>query len=651
MTTYRIRILHVSDLHERVLLDWMPEDRKQKILNGAAQRHRVLGDKFQSVLETIHEKRPIDIVCFTGDIADWGLPEEYARATKRMETLLEWTGVDKRRFFPVPGNHDVNRSPHGATWSEMRKLGAEDADGLARWMAGQVKPRGTTDAWPDELLQRTNAFWTWVDKDLGRTSLLPGAKDRHPRLGYREALRFPDLPFDVHIVGLDSAWLAGDDHDAKKLRLTSYQINRLARDVDGEPLPGFRLALVHHPLGELADEEESTRLLAESVHLLLHGHQHKPMAKEQHEIDLRLPTLAAGSLFEGDYGDKWTNAFNVIDVQLDDRGNPVQYDVEFWGWSERGFWHKNGAIYEHAGDGRLKWKVGKKSPNTKGVGRGRSPSTAPPANPSKTPTRTSIVLDRIDQWTTILNDCASRNDHQVFVVHGTKQQDLSLFIQRIKSYLHEECKEPPHRAKLVEYKNDRSLPTTADEWKRPILEVNENKGAEFRIGLPRETRDVCPVYVLTARGGGPLRNLNDAAVDGLVSLFCDQLDDIVNGLVADGRLKHPLRFVIPVEHETRGGSPQLTRLNKGLSRLRTLKYMSLREVDFPPWDEVWADITSDTKGFEGAKDDADLQKRCKNAYDTVEAHPQRTLQMLGDALHRIVVVEWEPEQERKRWKK
>ena len=40
---HRLRILHLSDLHERVALDWMDEERKAKIHANAGNRHRVLG--------------------------------------------------------------------------------------------------------------------------------------------------------------------------------------------------------------------------------------------------------------------------------------------------------------------------------------------------------------------------------------------------------------------------------------------------------------------------------------------------------------------------------------------------------------------------------------------------------------------------------
>ena len=139
------------------------------------------------------------------------------------------------------------------------------------------------------------------------------------------------LGVPVHVIGLDSAWLCGDDNDSGKILLTQGQIDTLTRAGNGSPLrPGFRLALVHHPLAALADGRSSQRLLADTVDLLLHGHQHDPITETHQDPDHILRVIAAGSLFEGDHGDKWINEFHIIDAQLNDEGQPLKYDLEFW---------------------------------------------------------------------------------------------------------------------------------------------------------------------------------------------------------------------------------------------------------------------------------------------------------------------------------
>ncbi|WP_089939168.1 metallophosphoesterase family protein [Candidatus Entotheonella palauensis] len=95
---YRLRILHVSDLHERGSRE-----------NEHWRRRRVLGNAWERNLQEVLQDGPIDLVCFTGDVADWGSPEEYERVTDFFEALVERLGLGRERLFIVPGNHDIAR--------------------------------------------------------------------------------------------------------------------------------------------------------------------------------------------------------------------------------------------------------------------------------------------------------------------------------------------------------------------------------------------------------------------------------------------------------------------------------------------------------------------------------------------------------------
>jgi hypothetical protein len=62
-----LRILHVSDLHERAAYEGMPEDRQPKLRWDANQRGQVLGWRFFDTLRQL-TNGGVDIVCFTGDL-------------------------------------------------------------------------------------------------------------------------------------------------------------------------------------------------------------------------------------------------------------------------------------------------------------------------------------------------------------------------------------------------------------------------------------------------------------------------------------------------------------------------------------------------------------------------------------------------------
>ena len=325
--SFKLRLLHISDLHER-------GSRERELW----RRRRVLGEKWLNNLDDLKAAGPFHLVCFTGDAADWGLAEEYAKVTEFFQVTSQRLGVPLERFFLIPGNHDICRKVAEEDWKNLRNNLYHTTDqAISRWLKGEKAPWGFQDAQRDALLTRQNAYRDWLRNDLKRPDLLPDP-NLHPHLGYRQTVRLPEFPFDVHLIGLDSAWLAGDDSDAGKLRLTEDQAMRLTSDAQGNPLGGFRLALIHHPLTDLADGAPCQRLLAERVDVLLRGHLHEPEPAEWADPDWHLRQVAAGCLCEGHGADQYPNACEVIEITLDAQGRPQRYDLWFRGWSERGFW-------------------------------------------------------------------------------------------------------------------------------------------------------------------------------------------------------------------------------------------------------------------------------------------------------------------------
>jgi 3',5'-cyclic AMP phosphodiesterase CpdA len=98
MAEHRVRILHLSDLHERG-----PRE------GETWRRRRVLGEAWERNLDVLAEDGAVDLVCFTGDAADWGLAEQYEAATEFFDAALERLGLGRERLFVVPGNHDIAR--------------------------------------------------------------------------------------------------------------------------------------------------------------------------------------------------------------------------------------------------------------------------------------------------------------------------------------------------------------------------------------------------------------------------------------------------------------------------------------------------------------------------------------------------------------
>jgi tetratricopeptide (TPR) repeat protein/predicted MPP superfamily phosphohydrolase len=344
MKAHRLRILHVSDLHLRSRAE-EPD---------AWRRRRVLGEAWEKNLDAVRRHGPIDLLCFTGDLVQSGKAEEYAALTDFVEAMLTRLGLDRERLFVVPGNHDIDRDVAKEAWTALRGLGWNEGGALSHWMATGRPPPRIRASICDEVLARQDAYRAWVRDTLHRPELLPSAAG-HPRLGYRVTLS--DFPFPLHVIGLDSAWLAGDDADASKLRLTDGQVGRLCDGLDG-----FRLALIHHPLTDLADGGECRDLLARRVDLLLRGHLHQPRASLWSEPGRELREMAAGCLYEHD---TYPNACQVIEIDLDERGQPeLPYRIWFRSWASGGeFWFDDNSRYEATREGWLTWPPSSSPPS------------------------------------------------------------------------------------------------------------------------------------------------------------------------------------------------------------------------------------------------------------------------------------------------
>lgn len=349
----RLRILHISDLHERAAFSGMPPKRQAVLDWDARERGYVLGAHFLDALQQLRDPG-VHVVCFTGDLADWGHPAEYQAATKRIEQILQAVNVPRERFFAVPGNHDVQRTVHDEVRLRLRAWFADshDAQRLGRWYSQvQDAPPGLEAKGREQLLERTAAFWDWLAAFRGDGLRPQGSQ----LLGYRRSLSpgaLPGISTQVHIVGLDSAWMCGADDDQGHILVTEAQVDAHVRD-GANPLDGLRIGLIHHPIDHLADHHEVRRALAnDGVDLLLHGHQHTPAAIVSHEPGAYLRVLAAGCLIEGDLGKGWPNGFQLIEV------DPSSLDatIHFRKWVARPrSWFKGSDIYSDARDGVLAW--------------------------------------------------------------------------------------------------------------------------------------------------------------------------------------------------------------------------------------------------------------------------------------------------------
>jgi tetratricopeptide (TPR) repeat protein len=342
----RLRILHLSDLHmgqERGATRWRLRD--------------VLGQAWRDNLDAIAQDRPVDLVCFTGDLAFSGKSEQYREAGEAIEFLLHQLKLDKSRFFCVPGNHDIDRDLEADAWRQLRDAHDVRPEDFDPWIAGGRAPRGCENAWIDAVLLRRRAYDDWLTT-FGLDHFRP-QHHRHGRLGYRITFASGELgnAAPLHIVGFDSAWLAGDgDHreqDNANLRLTREQVGRLLSDDNGDPLTGHAIGLIHHPFSNLIENESQSMpglMSRMGLGLLLHGHLHDLRLTEWASPRHGLHISSAGSQYQRN---DVPNTIHLLDLDLSSGEKLRPVSVWVRAWSSEGFWHDDNSRYAGMRNGRL----------------------------------------------------------------------------------------------------------------------------------------------------------------------------------------------------------------------------------------------------------------------------------------------------------
>lgn len=206
----------------------------------------------------------IDALLLSGDLAFAGDPAEYARVRPVLESLAGAAGINLRRVYAVPGNHDVERRRHGdrnlRRMLQVLRMGVEEVDEV---LSNPVDR--------ELLLSRFQGF-----RQLARALALAALDEEE------DALQAWSLPMAaraglaVRIVGLNTALLCMDDDDQGRLRLPPALLERRTGLAASRP-DELVIALSHHPLHAdwLADQGALRAWLQGRVHVNLCGHNHE----------------------------------------------------------------------------------------------------------------------------------------------------------------------------------------------------------------------------------------------------------------------------------------------------------------------------------------------------------------------------------------
>ena len=281
-------ILHISDIHFRYPFCDRNDDLdgyvRNELVYHASQQIKDFGD--------------VDAMLVSGDIAFRGIAEEYAAATKWLESLATSVGCNKRRIYVVPGNHDVDRSifttnPRARDVVQSIKE-AGDNGVRNRILTEQLSQE---DAAPDlfSSIEQYNLFAAKYD-----CQIFPG------RMSWSTALRI-DSRTVLQMYGLNSTLVSGvDDEDGMgSLFVGAVQLGfpRTPGAVD--------LIIAHHPTEWMSDQDQLEMRLYGTPNIVLFGHRHLQAVRRDHGGSI---VFSAGSVNPDRGQAGWEPAYNLIEL-------------------------------------------------------------------------------------------------------------------------------------------------------------------------------------------------------------------------------------------------------------------------------------------------------------------------------------------------
>lgn len=261
--------LHVSDFHIRG--------------GDSYDRETVLEELVKSTKWFRENGRIADLIFASGDIAHSGKPDQYALASTFFDELLEAAGLDRRRLFVVPGNHDVDRD---LSTDLSRTLSSqEESDNYFR--PGRQKLH---------LKVKLQAFQRWFD------GYFEGIRQFADDSSYGPVEAVEIRGFTLGILPINSCIFALDGFDREKLWIGRRSVRDAVKSLN-QTNARLKLALLHHPFDWLHPEDRTPvkSELQEGVDVILRGHLHEPDAEFIQSPSGKALHIAAGATYQSSH--------------------------------------------------------------------------------------------------------------------------------------------------------------------------------------------------------------------------------------------------------------------------------------------------------------------------------------------------------------
>lgn len=305
--------LHLSDWHEGI------EKYKPDLIG--CDRSTVC----RALIRDIEKRRKIsshlaqvDFIIFSGDLTFSGEHHQYTTAkTQFLDEVLKASGCRRNCLFLVPGNHDLDRK-------RLEKLPQEIRESLPCEKPDDLDVQGWVKDWleqqPDRelLLNPFAEYRRFVHSYTGQKSCDYGSLKRLNINGVK-----------VMLLGLNSALMAGrhkndqNEYDDKGFLIvgapqmdpTLSRIRNIEQNLESQPLL-LKIAVMHHPFEWLCqwDKDRIERLLRNTFHFVLQGHEHKGDATSIISPIGNCCLISAGSSFDRI---NYPNGYNFVHLDFD----------------------------------------------------------------------------------------------------------------------------------------------------------------------------------------------------------------------------------------------------------------------------------------------------------------------------------------------
>jgi len=279
-----------------------------------------------------------------------------------------------------------------------------------------------------------------------------------------------------------------------------------------------------------------------------------------------------------------------------------------------------------------------------GTARGTPAASVTVRSVSHQPSHFSLVIDRTKQWRAFTGRCSQKTGDHVFVAHGRHDQDIHLFLERVRRFfddVDDGAGLVAHELVVIDLEQGGARPTSVDAWHALVRQrINETTGGSSR-NLPQALADLCrqnaAILVFVGQGGGGLLASPRPGLTPLDVVETGAFVDFVAGLPALFRgkpaRKRPLRVVVPLEYADRRTDPLWLGLDP---HFQPPYFQVLAELTYPDWSEV-EDTLRFYMGRYFGRYNPHLLRLCEELYLAKEKDPAgRTFAALGEALSALL---------------